>query len=102
MLRLFNCVVLEERLERRRCAVVKENEHLAVSRSFETPRSKIQDRCDLFSRQVEPFHNVLYASSCFEIFEDRSHWHSRATENPGAAYLSRYALDRGALGPIKR
>jgi len=85
-----------------RRAVVKENEHLAVSRSFETPRSKIEDCCDLFSRQVEPFHDVFYAGSCFEIFEDRSHRHSRATEDPGTAYLSWYALDRGALRPIKR
>ena len=100
--RLFNRVVLEERPKRRWRAVVKENEHLAVSRSFETPRSKIEDCCDLFSRQVEPFHDVFYAGSCFEIFEDRSHRHSRATEDPGTAYLSWYALDRGALRPIKR
>jgi len=81
--------------------VVKENEHLAVSGSFETASSKIQDRCDLFSRQVEPFHNVFYAGSCFEIFEDRSDRHARATEDPGTAHLSGYAFDRGALGPIE-
>jgi hypothetical protein len=65
----FDRVVLEERPKRRWRAMVKENEHLAVSRSFETLRSKIEDCCDLLSRQVEPFHDVFYAGSCFEIFE---------------------------------
>src|ERR1700751_6276330 len=46
----FDRVVLEERPKRRWRAMVKENEHLAVSRSFETLRSKIEDCCDLLSR----------------------------------------------------
>ena len=99
---LFDCVVFEERSERCWRTVVKENEHLAVGRSFETACSKIQNRCDLFSRQVEPFHNVFYAGSCFEILEHRRDRHARATEDPGTAYLSGYAFDGGALGPIER
>jgi hypothetical protein len=56
----------------------------------------------MFSRQVEPFHDVFYAGSRFEIFEDRSDRHARATEYPGTAYFSGYAFDCGALGPIER
>jgi hypothetical protein len=59
--------------------VFKEDEHLSVSGSFETACSKIQDCYDLFPRQVEPFHDVLDAGSRFEIFEDRSNRHARAT-----------------------
>src|SRR5258707_7987679 len=99
---LFDCVLLEERPERSWRAVVKENEHLSVSRSFKTACSKIQDCCDLFPCQVEPFHNVLDAGSCFEIFEDRSDRHARATEDPSTAHLSGYAFDRRAFGPIER
>jgi hypothetical protein len=99
---LFDFVVFEERLERRRRTVIKKNEHLAVGRSFETARSKIQNHCDLFSRQVEPFHNVFYPGSCFEILEDRSDRHARATEDPSTAYLAGYAFNGGALGPIER
>ena len=98
---LFDCVLLEERPERSWRAVVKDNEHLSASRSFKTACSKIQDCCDLFPRQVEPFHNVLDAGSCFEIFEDRSDRHARATEDPSTAHLSGYAFDRGAFGPIE-
>ena len=101
VLGLLNCVVLEERPERCWRAVVKENKHLAVSGSFETARSKIQDHCDLFSRQVEPFQNVFHAGSCFEIFEDGSDRHARATEDSSTAHLSGYAFDRGAFGPIE-
>jgi hypothetical protein len=102
ILGLFDCMVLEERPKRCWRAVVEGNKHLAVSGSFETAGSKLQDRCDLFSGQVEPFHDVLYAGPCFEIFEDRGDWHARATEDPGTAYLPGYAFDRGTLGPIER
>src|ERR1700733_8376891 len=94
---LFDRVVFEEQPKRCRRTVVKEDEHLAMSRSFETTRSKIKNRCELFSRQVEPFRDVFYAGSCFEIFEDCSHRHSRTPKDPGTAHFTRYAFDQGAL-----
>ena len=77
--------------------MVKENEHLAVNRSRETAGRKIEDRSDLFSRQVEPFHDVFDAGSCFEIFEDRSDGHARTTKDPGTTDSSGDAFNRGAL-----
>ena len=77
--------------------MVKENKHLAVRRSFQTARGKVQHRRDLFAGQVEPFDDLFYAGSRFEILENRSDRHPCATEDPRSAYLSGYALDRLAL-----
>ena len=77
--------------------MVKENKHLAVRWSFQTARSKVQRRRGLFAGQVEPFDDLFYAGSRFEILENRSDRHPCATEDPRSAYLSGYALDRLAL-----
>jgi len=77
--------------------VVKENKHLAVRWSFQTARSKIQHSRNLFASQVEPLDDLFYAGPRLEILENRSDRHSCTTEDPGAAYLSGYALDSRAL-----
>src|SRR6266851_757202 len=51
---------------------------------------------------IEPFHDFFYAGAGFEILEDNGDRHTRAFENPGAAYLSRDAFHRRALRPIER
>ena len=82
--------------------MVKENKHLAVRWSFQTARSKIQHRRDLFAGEVEPFDDLFYTGSRFEILENRSDRHPCTTEDPRPAYLSGYALDSRALSPIQR
>jgi hypothetical protein len=77
--------------------MVKENEHLAVRRGFQTARGKVQNLRDLFAGQVEPFHDVFYTGPRFEILENRSDRHPRAAEDPRPAYLSGYALDSRAF-----
>jgi len=77
--------------------VVKKNEHLAWDGSLEAARGKIEDCCDLFPCQVEPLHDLLNGGTCFEILEDDGGGHASAAEDPGAAYFSRDAFNRGAL-----
>ena len=67
--------------------MVKENKHLAVRWSFQTARSKVQHRCDLFAGQVEPFDDLFYAGPRFEILENRSDRHPRTTEDPAPLTL---------------
>src|SRR5216683_6905314 len=64
---------------------------------------KFDDGFDLFAVQTfEPFHNFVNVGAGFEILEDNGDGHTRAFENPGAAYLSRDAFHRRALRPIER
>jgi len=99
---LMDGVTLENETKGRGRAVVKKNAHLAMDRSLKAARSKIQDRCDLFPRQVEPLHNLFNGGSRFEILEDDGDGHARAAEDPGTTYLSRDAFDRRTLRPIQR
>ena len=62
--------------------MVKENKHLAVLWSFQTARSKVQHRRDLFAGQVEPFDDLFYTGSRFEILENHSDRHPCTTEDP--------------------
>ena len=82
--------------------MVKENKHLAVRWSFQPARSRVQHRGDLFAGEVEPFDDLFYTGSRFEILENRSDRHPRTTEDPRPTYLSRYALYSRALLPIQR
>jgi hypothetical protein len=79
------------------CRGQREQASLAVRRSFQTARGKVQHRRDLFTGQIEPFDDLFYAGPRFEILENRSDRHPCTTEDPRAAYLSGYALDSRAL-----
>lgn len=45
--------------------MVKENKNLAMRWSFQTARSKVQHRRDLFAGEVEPFGDLFYNNLFF-------------------------------------
>ena len=49
----------------------------------------------LFAADIEPFHDVLDTSACFEILEDGRNRHAGALEDPRAAHFPGNALHGG-------
>src|SRR5437868_13299884 len=49
----------------------------------------------------EPFEKIIDARAAFEVLEQGSDGNARAPEQPFAAHLAGYALNRGTLAPIQ-
>jgi hypothetical protein len=85
--------------------MVEKNSHQrprAVLRRRQTAPSVPQNDLYLVPRDAgEPLNKVVDPRTAFEIFEQRLDWHSRPFEKPYATDLSRCALDRRALAPVK-
>src|SRR6516164_6935440 len=63
---------------------------------------KLDNSFNLLAVQpLKPFHDAVDVGSGFQIFKDAGDRHP-GTADPGTAYLSWNAFDRGALGPIQR
>jgi hypothetical protein len=63
---------------------------------LETFSSKLQNRFDLReSKSIKHFYYLINGDAVFQILEYGCHGDARATENPSAANLPRYALDGG-------
>ncbi len=48
----------------------------------------------------EPLYELMGRRVVFEVLEESSHWHARATEHPGAAHAGRVTLDGSTCRPI--
>lgn len=64
--------------KRSRSSLIEQDSH---SRDFQGPSCVLQNapsllRCDAW----KPLQKVLYSSAVFDVFEQRSDWHTSATE----------------------
>ena len=73
-----------------------------MSRRFvETTGNKLDYGFDLIAiESIECIHDVIDVGTCFQILENCRYRHPGAFQYPGTAYLSGYALDSWALGPV--
>ena len=67
--------------------------------SAEALRHEVEHCSDLLARHVELLDNLVDAE-ILEVLDDRGHGQARALEHPGAAHLTRDALDGWTLGPV--
>jgi hypothetical protein len=82
--------------------MVEKNEHLAWDGNLEAACGKIEDGCDLFTRQIEPLHDLFNSGSRFEILEDNGNGHASAAEDqapltlPGMLWTAGHCDQSGA------
>src|SRR4030088_2081408 len=69
--------------------------------SAEALRHEVEHCRDLLARHVELLDDLVDAE-ILEVLDDRGHGQARALEHPGAAHLTRNALDGWTLGPVKQ
>jgi hypothetical protein len=65
--------------------------------NVQASRRKLYHRNNLFTRQMEPLHNLVDRSSHYQIVEDNLNRRSRVAKYPSAAALAGDALHRGTL-----
>src|SRR5208283_5441379 len=98
----LDCVFFEEWTDRNWGTLVKENEHQRLT-ADERVSSRLRAANSITAliwssiQPFEPIHNVIDVGARFQIFKDVGDRHEGSAKYPGAAYLSRYAFDHGAL-----
>ena len=74
----------------------------AALRDHETAFRVREDGVHLLARHAgKPIEEIRHCRAVFKIFEERSHWHTRAFEQPCPADLARHAFDSGTFIPIQ-
>jgi hypothetical protein len=64
--------------KRSRSSLIEQDSH---SRDFQGPSSVLQNAPSLLRRDAwKPLQKVLYGSAVFDVFEQRSDWHTSTTE----------------------
>src|ERR1700675_1801406 len=66
-------------------------------RRVQAPRREFDHRYNLFTRQMEPLHNLVDRRSHFQVVKDNGNRRPRVPEYPGATALAGDALHGGAL-----
>src|ERR1039457_2676131 len=66
-------------------------------RRVKAPRRKFDHGYNLFTRQMEPLHNLVDRGAHFKIVKDDGNRGPRVPEDPGTAALAGDALHGGAL-----
>src|SRR5271165_2721188 len=69
-------------------------------RSVQAPRREFDHRDNLFTRQMEPIHNLADRGSHFQVVKDDGNRRPRVPEHPCSAAFPGNAFDSGTLGPI--
>jgi hypothetical protein len=90
----FNAEIAEEEAQRALRRVS------AGERGFEASSRELEDRSNLFARNIELFDDFVNGQAIFEVLEDGCYGHACAAENPRATQFAGDAFDGGALGPI--
>ena len=72
----------------------------AVHRSTQAERGELENRLDLFVRDVELLHHFLNTHAILKILKHGCHRHACTAEHPSAADFARDTFNGWALRPI--